>query len=133
MEFTRLQRDGFIELGAEGFGLTTRDSRTDRLQALAGARAYRGWETSAIGTVSLQAYAEWQRTLDGRGLEVDASFVGVDSWAPLALAERSSTHLGVALELSPWRKAMLSFGYDLRNGSDERNDRQWSSRLRVGF
>lgn len=133
MEFTRLQRDGFTELGAEGFGLTTRDSRTDRLQALAGARAYRGWETSALGAVSLQAYAEWQRTLDGRGLDVDASFVGVDSWAPLALAERTSTHLGVALELSPWRKAMLSFGYDLRNGSDERSDRQWSSRLRIGF
>ena len=64
---------------------------------------------------------------------MDASFVGVDSWAPLALAERTSTHLGVALELSPWRKAMLSFGYDLRNGSDERSDRQWSSRLRIGF
>lgn len=133
MEFTRLQRDGFIELGAEGFGLTTRDSRTDRLQALAGARAYRGWENSTLGTVSLQAYAEWQHTLDGRGLDVDASFVGVDSWAPLALAERTSTHLGVALELSPWRKTMLSFGYDLRNGSDERSDRQWSSRLRIGF
>jgi len=133
LEFTRLQRDGFMERGAEGFGLTTRDSRTDRWQALAGARAHHGWETSRWGSVSLQAYAEWQRTLDGRGLDVDATFVGVDSWAPLALQERTSTHMGVAVELSPWQKAMLSFGYDLRNGSDERSDRQWSSRLRVGF
>ena len=60
-------------------------------------------------------------------------FVGADSWAPLAMAERASTHAGVALELSPWRETTLSFGYDLRNGSEERNDRQWSSRLRVGF
>ena len=95
--------------------------------------AHRGWETSRLGTVSLQGYAEWQRTLEGRGLDMEASFVGADSWAPLAMQERSSTHLGVALELSPWRKAMLSFGYDLRDGSTERSDRQWSSRLRVGF
>lgn len=133
LEFTRMQRDGFTEQGAQGFGLTTRDSRTDRLQALAGVRAYRGWDTSRLGTVSLQAYAEWQRTLDGRDLDVDARFVGADSWAPLAMAERASTHVGVALELSPWRETTLSFGYDLRNGSEERNDRQWSSRLRVGF
>ena len=133
MEFTRLQRDGFTELGADGFGLTTRDSRTDRLQALAGVRAYCGWETPWLGTVSLQAYAERQHTLEGRGLDVQASFTGVDSWAPLALAERTSTHLGVALQLSPWHEALLSFGYDLRSGSEERNDRQWSSRLQVGF
>jgi len=133
MEFVRLQRDAFLEDGADGFGLMTRDNRSDRLQALAGLRAYRGWETSALGSVSLHAYAEWQRTVAGRGLDVEASFTGVDSWAPLASRERTTTLMGAALEVSPWPRTRLSFGYDLRDGGGEGDDRQWSSRVRVAF
>ena len=78
------------------------------------------------------------------GLNAATKMVGLDiskylkfkPWGATKLANGLGSAvaiLGVALEVSPWRKAMLSFGYDLRNGSDERSDRQWSSRLRIGF
>ncbi len=89
--------------------------------------------TVKVDDVLSQVYAEWQPTLDGRGQNVDARFVGPDSWAPMAVAERSSACLGIALELAPWRKAQLSFGHDLRNGRDERGDWQWSAKLRYCF
>ncbi len=132
-EYVRLQRAGFLETGADGFGLMTRDSHSQRLQALAGLRAQRAWRNTALGPLALHAYAEWQRTLDAQGVAVDASFVGADSWSPLAAVDRRGRMLGAALEWMPWEAATLSFGYDRGDNGSHGDDRQWSSRLRIGF
>ncbi|MEL1264697.1 S8 family serine peptidase [Pseudoxanthomonas putridarboris] len=134
MEYVQLDRDAFIEPGADGFGLMTRDSRMQRLQALAGLRARHAWSHTRLGPLALQAYAEVQHTLHADGLAFDASFVGVDSWSPLPSASGgSSGQFGVALEMAPWRDAMLSFGYDQGIGGWQDGERQWSTRLRIGF
>src|SRR5690606_39997324 len=77
-----LDREGFSEQGAAGFGLSTHDSRLDATQALAGARLERQWSIGAT-RVSLQGRMEWQRTLSQSGDAIDARFTGMDAWSPI--------------------------------------------------
>ncbi|WP_457395795.1 autotransporter outer membrane beta-barrel domain-containing protein, partial [Roseateles sp. P5_E1] len=78
-DYSRVDSDRFTEQGGLGFGLRTEGNLSTRSQALAGVRAERQW-----GRWSLRGYAEWQQLLSSDGLTQDASFVGVDAWAPLA-------------------------------------------------
>lgn len=134
IDYVRLDRDGFIENGAAGFGLKTNGGVAERTLAVAGLRAERAWKTGSGIVLALRGYAEWQRSVSERGLLMDASFVGAESWAPLYGEgfARSSGLFGVGLDAALSRRTSLSFGYDQRFGSF-RDDRQWSAKLRYGF
>jgi autotransporter-associated beta strand protein len=112
-DYARVDNDRFSESGGFGFGLRSDGSRAARSQALAGLRAetrLRGW--------SIRGYAEWQQLLSSDGLAFDASFVGVDAWAPLAGLQpaRSGGLMGLSVQSWLSRNSQLSFGYDQRFG-----------------
>ncbi|QSX76195.1 autotransporter domain-containing protein [Lysobacter arenosi] len=78
----QLDRDGFSEQGAGGFGLTSDAASMMATQALAGLRAASAW--NAMGARwSLQGKVEWQQLLSSSGMQVQARFTGVDGWAPI--------------------------------------------------
>ncbi|MGV8960723.1 MAG: S8 family serine peptidase [Stenotrophomonas sp.] len=128
-EHTRIGNAGFSEQGGYGFGLRSEASTAARTQALAGVRGKFSWQA-----LSLNGYAEWQQTLSSDGLMLDASFVGVDAWAPLAGMQpaRSGGLFGVSLDSWLTRNTQLGFGYDQRFGPRGGN-RQWALRYRYAF
>lgn len=92
-QYTRIANDGFAEQGDTGFGLRADAWDSSRWQALAGLRADHGWR---MGNVELRAdaRAEWQHTLASQGELFEASFTGLEQWAPLqgiGLAARGAT------------------------------------------
>ena len=125
---TRVQTDSFSERGGFGFGLRGDATRAQRSQLLAGLRGERAW-----GRWTLRGHAEWQQRLDGGDPAWQASFVGVDAWAPLAGvdAPRGSALLGLALESWWGRNGRLSLGVDQRVGGDDA--RQAALRYSAGF
>ena len=78
----RLDRGGFEEPGAVGFGLSAGDSTLSATQLLAGARLERQWRLGSA-LLSLSGRAEWQRTLAQSGRYIDARFTGMDVWSPI--------------------------------------------------
>ncbi|CTP89312.1 autotransporter serine protease [Xanthomonas translucens pv. poae] len=127
-DYSRIDSDGFREQGGDGFGLMAAAASSSRSQALAGLRAGyggRGW--------SLQGYAEWQQTLAAQGLQRQASFVGVDAWAPLVDLQpaRSGGLFGASLDRR-WGSSALGAGYDRRFGP-RGDDHALSLRYRLGF
>ncbi|MCD9030176.1 S8 family serine peptidase [Luteimonas sp. Y-2-2-4F] len=129
-EYTRLDSDGFQELGAEGFGLRADAWTSSRSQAIAGLRG--AWDVGALWT--LRGYAEWQHTLSAEGLDLDASFVGADAWSSLGGLQpgRSGGLFGLGIDAWAGRDATLSFGYDQRFGP-RGEDRMLSLRYARGF
>lgn len=113
-EYARVGRGGFMEAGADGFGLRTEASVGERTTAVGGLRAERAWESGNGRGFALRGYVEWQQTLAARGMGIDASFVGVEAWAPLAgvSPEISGGVFGVGFDSRLSEAAMLSFGYD---------------------
>ncbi len=128
-EYTRIDSDGFRELGAEGFGLRTDAWTSSRSQAIAGLRG--AWELSRF---SVHGYAEWQHTLSAQGLDIDASFVGVDAWSALRGLQpgRSGGLFGIGIDAWAGRDARVNFGYDQRFGP-RGDDRMLSMRYVKGF
>jgi autotransporter-associated beta strand protein len=112
-DYARVDSDSFSEQGGLGFGLRTQGGVSTRSQALAGVRAERQW-----GSWALRGYAEWQQLLSSDGLTQDASFVGVDAWAPMAALQpaRSGGLLGLSVESWLTRNTRVAFGYDQRFG-----------------
>ncbi|ROU06655.1 autotransporter serine protease [Lysobacter enzymogenes] len=89
----RLDRSGFEEAGAAGFGLSAGDSRLGATQLLAGARLERQWRLGSA-QLGLSGRAEWQRTLAQSGRYIDARFTGIEAWSPI-LADPFAREAGV--------------------------------------
>lgn len=90
-QYVRLTNDGFDEGGETGFGLRADAWDASRWQAFGGLRAERGWRVGGLD-LRADARAEWQRTLAADGFAFDASYSGLEQWAPLqgiGLSERS--------------------------------------------
>ncbi len=128
-EYTRIDNDGFSEQGGYGFGLRADDWRSSRWQALAGVRGQYRWKRLAF-----TGYAEWQQALASDGVMLEAGFVGIDAWAPLAGLQpsRSGGLLGMSMDAWLSANARMSFGYDQRVGPRGDN-RQVSLRFWQGF
>ena len=111
--YAQLRGDGFDELGGEGFGLRTDAWRSARTQLLGGVRA-----DYARAGVMLSGYAEWQQAVARQGQALQASFTGVQAWAPLSGLQpgQSGGLVGVSLrsQLSP--SSFLNVGWDQRFG-----------------
>jgi autotransporter-associated beta strand protein len=124
--YVQIANDGFNEGSASGFGLRANAWDSTRWQALAGLRATRGWR---VGDVDLRADArvEWQRTLSADGVAFDASYSGLEQWAPLqgiGLADRGSL-LGAGLSANIGKRA--TFRFDLSRRSSPVGDNALAS------
>lgn len=117
LDYVRLRSEGFRESGGEGFGLRAAASTSSRTQALAGMRSAYRWRGLQLG-----GYVEWQHALSSQGLMLDASFIGVEAWAPLRGMQpaRSGGVFGIAASAPLGQQSQLRFGYDQRVG--ERGD-----------
>ncbi len=134
VQYARLDRNGFAEQGAYGFGLKAGAQTLDRWQAGAGLRATHRLNFGSDRWVDLSAHAQWQHTLASHGGVFDASFVGVNDWRPLAGVglSRTSALVGVNLAAQLGRRSSLNFGYDVQMGSRV-HARQVMARWRLAF
>jgi len=114
LEYARIDRDGFDELGGDGFGLKSGALTTARWQAGLGLRAGRGWRLACGGSLSLQGRLAWQQSFGLRGDAFDASFSGVNQWAPLGGIglSRYGGVAGATLDWSTSPRSDLALGYD---------------------
>ena len=132
-DYVRLDRDGFAEAGADGFGLTARGSRAELMQSMAGLRAERSWK---LGThrVAMRGFAEWRDTLAADGLSLHARYTGADAWAALPEAPLAGSGgvFGVNLDAGGGRNSSWSLGFDQRPGIHGPL-RNWTARFAVGF
>jgi autotransporter-associated beta strand protein len=122
----RLDRDGFSEEGASGFGLTSDDASMSALQALAGARWTYAWRGDATRW-SLSGRIEWQHLLSQSGTQIQARFTGMDAWAPIVAdgLDRNVGLFGLGLEAGIGRRTSLRFDLDSRRSDGE----QWNGAM----
>jgi autotransporter-associated beta strand protein len=114
LQYAQIQRDGFNEHGGYGFGLKSGAQNTARWQMGAGARATHEWSLSGGGSLSLQAHLLWQQSFGVRGEVFDASFSGINQFAPVGGIglSRYGGVFGTTLDWKMTPRASLQFGYD---------------------
>lgn len=129
LDYVRLRSEGFRESGGEGFGLRAAASTSSRTQVLAGVRSAYRWRGLQLG-----GYVEWQQALSSQGLMLDASFIGVEAWAPLRGMQpaRSGGVFGIAASAPLGQQSQLRFGYDQRVG-ERGDDRALSLKYSADF
>ncbi|PPU69456.1 S8 family serine peptidase [Xanthomonas pisi] len=129
LDYVRLRSEGFRESGGDGFGLRADASTSSRTQVLAGVRSAYRWRGLQLG-----GYAEWQQALSSQGLMLDASFTGVDAWAPMSGMQpaRSGGVFGIAASAPLGQQSQLRFGYDQRVG-ERGDDRALSLKYSADF
>ncbi|HXD38564.1 MAG TPA: S8 family serine peptidase [Rhodanobacter sp.] len=121
LQYAQLQRDAFNEAGAYGFGLKSGAQTTALWQAGLGLRATRTWALAHGGSLSLQTRMLWQHGFGMRGEWVDASFSGVNQFAPVGGVglSRYGGVLGTTLDWQMTPSASLQFGYDRYAGQHQ--------------
>ncbi|MBQ4853159.1 autotransporter domain-containing protein [Rhodanobacter sp. B2A1Ga4] len=114
LQYAQIRRDGFDELGAYGFGLKSAAQSTARWQAGTGLRASHEWALAGGGSLSLQGRMLWQQSFGLRGDVFDASFSGINQFAPVGGIglSRYGGMLGTTLDWKMTPRASLQFGYD---------------------
>ncbi|HEY4145444.1 S8 family serine peptidase [Pinirhizobacter sp.] len=118
LEYDRIDRGGFSETGAAGFGLTADGQVLSRWQAGAGLRAGRDWLLPSGGRVSLNGHVAWQHAFATQGDVFAARFTGIDSWGPvggIGLA-RNAALVGATLDWSITPRSGLKMSLDQRFG-----------------
>ena len=114
LQYAQIRRDGFVEQGGYGFGLKSGAQVTSRWQAGLGLRATRDWTLAGGSHLNLQARALWQQSFGLRGEVFDASFSGIDQFAPVGGIglSRYGGVLGTTLDWQMTSRASLQLGYD---------------------
>ena len=114
LQYARIGNSGFDEPGAWGFGLKAEARTIERWQGGLGLRAARQWHLAGGGELGLQAHLAWQRAFAMRGDVFEASFTGIEQWAPLGGIglSRYGGVAGLALDWAVTPRAALSFGID---------------------
>ncbi len=115
-QYLRIANDGFSEGSASGFGLRANAWDASRWQAVAGVRAVRGWRLGGMD-LRADARAEWQQALAANGFAFDASYAGLEQWAPLqgiAVAQRSQL-FGLGLSALWGERALFRFDLSRRS------------------
>ncbi|HEV2678965.1 MAG TPA: autotransporter domain-containing protein, partial [Rhodanobacter sp.] len=134
VQYARINRDGFAEQGAGGFGLRSNAQTLDRWQAGLGVRASHHWNLDGGRAMDFSAHAQWQRTLASHGEAFDASFVGLQQWQPLVGIglSRYSGLFGVGMDATLSKRTTLNFSYDYEMGQRD-NAQTLSARLNVAI
>ncbi len=114
LQYAQIRRSGFDEAGANGFGLKTGAQTTARWQAGVGMRATRDWTLAGGSTLSLQGRMLWQQSFGLRGEVFDASFSGINQFAPIGGIglSRYGGVVGTSLDWKLTPRASLQLGYD---------------------
>ncbi|MEP7184856.1 MAG: autotransporter-associated beta strand repeat-containing protein [Rhodanobacter sp.] len=134
VQYARIDRNGFAEQGAGGFGLRSNAQTLDRWQAGLGLRAGHHWELKGGRAMDFSARAQWQQTLAEHGEVFDASFVGLQQWQPLVGIglSRYCGLFGVGLDATLSAHASLKFSYDYEMGQRD-TAQTLSARLIMAF
>ncbi len=114
LEYARIQRDGFNELGGDGFGLKSASQTVERWQAGVGLRAGHRWQLAGGGSLNVQGHLQWQQAFGMHGDVFDASFTAVDQWAPVGGVglSRYQGQAGLTLDWAMSARSSLQFGMD---------------------
>ncbi len=114
LQYAQIRRDGFNETGAFGFGLKSSAQTAARWQAGTGVRVAREWALAGGDSIALQTRLLWQQSFELRGDVFEASFSGLDQYAPVGGIglSRFGRLFGTTVD---WRfnaRASLQLGYD---------------------
>lgn len=114
LQYAHIARDGFNEFGGDGFGLKAGSQAVSRWQAGVGLRAGHQWTLPGGGSLSLQGRLQWQQSFATHGDVFDASFTGVDQWAPVGGVglSRYQSQAGLTLDWAASARSHLQFGMD---------------------
>jgi uncharacterized protein with beta-barrel porin domain len=114
LEYADVDRDGFNELGGDGFGLMSGAQSIQRWQGGVGMRGSRQW-TMANGTsLTLQARMLWEDAFAMHGVSPNASFTALEQFTPvdgIGLSRYGSV-AGLALNWTFSKRSNLSLGLD---------------------
>ncbi|WP_426700191.1 S8 family serine peptidase [Rhodanobacter sp. Col0626] len=134
LQYAQIQRNGFNEVGAYGFGLKSGTQSTERWQAGAGLRATHSWALAGVGRLSLQGRMLWQQSFGLRGEVFDASLSGINQYAPLGGVglSRYGGVLGTTLGWQMTSRASLQLGYDQYLGQRQQA-KMATANFRLGF
>ncbi|GLQ46757.1 serine protease [Dyella lipolytica] len=122
LEYANVERDGFNELGGDGFGLMSGTQTIQRWQGGLGMRGSRQWIMANGTSLSLQARLLWQDAFAMHGVLPNASFTALQQFSPIEGIglSRYGSVAGLSLD---WRfspRSNLSFGVDECNAQHER-------------
>ncbi|RAO77490.1 autotransporter domain-containing protein [Dyella jiangningensis] len=114
LQYAHVARDGFNEFGGDGFGLKAGSQAVSRWQAGVGLRAGHQWGLPHGGSLALQGRLQWQQSFATHGDVFDASFTGVDQWAPVGGVglSRYQSQAGLTLDWAASARSHLQFGMD---------------------
>lgn len=134
LQLARIKRDGFDEVGGGGFGLKTGSQQVRRWQAGLGVRTTRGWTLFGGQQLELQTHLLWQQSLATHGDVFEASFTGLQQWAPVGGIglSRYGGVAGAALAWTTSPRSRLAFGLDQYLGQREHSQMATLS-YRLGF
>jgi len=114
LQYAQIQRNGFNEQGGYGFGLKSSAQQTERWQAGLGLRSMQQWLLKKGGSLSLQMRVAWQQSFGMHGDVFEASFSGINQFAPVG-GIGLSRYGGVAGTTLAWGftpRASLQLGYE---------------------
>lgn len=111
-EQLHLERDGFAEYGAAGFGLSAGQSTLDATRAIAGTRVEQAWSVGGA-TLALQGRVEWQQALAQSGELIQARFTGLDVWSPISGTGEGGDAAVVGLGFTADFDAAGRFGFSI--------------------
>lgn len=133
VQFATIRRDGFQEMGGDGFGLAANGHTTSRWQAGLGLRAGGSFATS-YGLLHLDAKLGWQNAFATRGEVFAARYTGFSQWAPVEGIglSRSAATAGLNLGLDLSERTQLSFGMDQRF-ADRDHARSATAAVRIAW
>ncbi|WP_343133163.1 S8 family serine peptidase [Dyella sp. M7H15-1] len=122
LEYANIDRDGFNEVGGDGFGLMTNSQSIQRWQGGFGLRGSRQWIMANGTTLSLQARMLWQDAFAMHGVLPSASFTAVQQFTPIdgIGLSRYGSVAGLSLNWEFSKRSNLSFGIDQYNAQHER-------------
>lgn len=114
LEYADVSRDGFNELGGDGFGLTSGSQSIQRWQAGIGLRGSRQWLMADGSSLSLHARLLWQDAFAMRGVLPSASFAALQQFSPIngIGLSRYGSIAGVSLDWRFSSRSNLSIGVD---------------------
>lgn len=133
VQYASIHRDGFEEMGGDGFGLAADGHTTSRWQAGLGVRAGSSWLTS-YGAFRMDMKLGWQNAFATKGEVFSARYTGLAQWAPvngIGLSRQAAT-LGVNAGMDIGKRTQLAFGVDQRFASRD-HSRSATASLRLAW
>jgi autotransporter-associated beta strand protein len=114
LQYAYVQRDGFNELGGNGFGLNSSSQTIQRWQAGLGFRGSREWKLPDGSSLSLQGHFLWQDAFAMHGVVPTASFAALQQFMPIngIGLSRYGNVAGVSLNWRFSARSQLSLGAD---------------------